>query len=143
MEHAVTTQTAPPPELVEHEPATPRAPRQLSPRARKALLTAHIVCSVSLLGDSAGFLAAVFARRHSTTPRSSATTLKTLNMFSLVFGIIALSEALVTGVALGIGTRWGVFRYPWVTLTNSVLVVTVLLAGALVVEPPSDEMLNG
>jgi hypothetical protein len=48
----------------------------------------------------------------------------------------------LTGVALGIGTRWGVFRYPWVTI-KLVLIVTVLLVGAFVIAPASDQMLDG
>ena len=40
-------------------------------------------------------------------------SVKTLNMFSLVFGIPLSFAALLTGVALGVGTRWGVLRYPW------------------------------
>jgi hypothetical protein len=35
-------------------------------------------------------------------------------MFSLVFGIPLSFGALLTGLALGLGTRWGVFTYPWV-----------------------------
>ena len=40
--------------------------RRLSPRARRIVLTAHIVASVGLLGDVAGFLA--IATRAATTP---------------------------------------------------------------------------
>jgi hypothetical protein len=35
----------------------------------------------------------------------------------LVFGIPLSFGALITGVLLGLGTKWGVFRYPWVTTT--------------------------
>ena len=142
MEHAVTTQTAPPPELVEHEPATPRAPRQLSPRARKALLTTHIIVSVGLLGDSAGYLAVAIRTSTLEDPALVRDSVKTLNMFSLAFGIPLSFAALLTGLALGIGTRWGVFRHPWV-VAKLALIVSVLLVGAFVIGPASNEMLDG
>jgi hypothetical protein len=66
---------------------------------------------------------------------------KTLNMFSLVFGIPLSFAALGSGIALGLGTRWGLFRYPWVA-AKLVLVVTVLLVGAFVLSPASSQMLD-
>jgi hypothetical protein len=44
--------------------------RYLARRARNALLTAHIMISVGLLGDSAGFLAVRSARRGPNKARS-------------------------------------------------------------------------
>ena len=116
--------------------------RRLPLPARNALLTAHIVFSVGLLGDSAGYLAVAIRTSTIDDPALAHDSLKTLNMFSLVFGIPLSFGALLTGVALGIGTRWGVFRYPWVTI-KLVLIVTVLLVGALVIAPASNEMLDG
>jgi hypothetical protein len=51
------------------------------------------------------------------------------------------TTALGTGIALGLGTRWGVFRYPWVA-TKLILVVTVLLVGAFILGPASSQMLD-
>jgi hypothetical protein len=106
------------------------------------LLTAHIVFSVALLGDSAGFLAVAIRTSTLDDPALVLDSVKTLNMFSLVFGIPLSFAALLTGVALGFGTRWGVFRYPWV-VAKLLLLVTVLLVGAFVISPASDAMLNG
>jgi hypothetical protein len=50
--------------------------------------------------------------------------------------------ALLTGIALGIGTRWGVFRYPW-TVAKLLLVVSVMLVGGFVLGPASNQMLDG
>ena len=98
--------------------------------------------SVGLLGDSAGYLAVAIRTSTIDDPALAHDSLKTLNMFSLVFGIPLSFATLLTGVALGIGTRWGVFRYPWVTI-KLVLIVTVLLVGAFVIAPASDQMLDG
>jgi hypothetical protein len=116
-----------------------RPARRISwrPRARNALLTAHIVFSVGLLGDSAGFLA-VAIRRAGEDGAARETTNDLLNMFALVFGIPLSFLALLTGLLLGVGTRWGVFRYPWV-VAKLILIVSVILVGALVLNEPLDD----
>ena len=122
--------------------STPSIGRRLPLRWRNVLLTAHIVFSVALLGDSAGYLAVAIRTSTIDDPELVRDSLKTLNMFSLAFGIPLSFAALLTGVALGLGTRWGVFRYPWVTIKFG-LIVTVLLVGAFVIGPASSQMLDG
>jgi hypothetical protein len=63
-------------------------------------------------------------------------------MFSLVFGIPLSFGALLTGLGLGLGTGWGVFKYPWV-VAKLTLIVSVLLVGAFVLGPASNQMLDG
>jgi hypothetical protein len=122
--------------------AKPTTRRTLPLGVRHALLTAHIVMSVGLLGDSAGYLAVAVRTSTIDDPSLVHDAAKTLNMFSLVFGIPLSFGALFTGIALGIGTRWGVFRYPWVT-TKLALIVSVLLVGGLVLQPASSRLLDG
>lgn len=50
--------------------------------------------------------------------------------------------ALLSGLALGLGTRWGVLKYPWVT-TKLALIVSVVLVGAILIAPASNQMLDG
>lgn len=100
---------------------------------RKALLCLHIVASVALLGDSAGFLA-IAIRSAGAEPAAASAGWDTLNMFSMVFGIPLSAVTLVSGVVLGIGSKWGVFRYPWV-ITKLLLIVGVMAVGALVIGP--------
>ena len=57
-----------------------------------------------------------------------------LKTFALWFGIPLSFLALLSGLALGIGTRWGVFHYPWVIAKLS-LIVTVIAVGAIVLRP--------
>jgi zinc transporter ZupT len=129
-------------EVNEAAAARPARRPRLPLTARNAILTAHIVFSVGLLGDSAGYLAVAVRTSTLDDPALVHDSVKTLNMFSLVFGIPLSFAALLTGLALGLGTRWGVFRYPWV-VAKLVLIVTVLLVGGLVIAPASDQMLNG
>jgi hypothetical protein len=90
--------------------------------------------SVGLLGDSAGFLAVAVRRSISDDPALITSAHQLLGMFAFVFGIPLSFATLLTGIALGLGTRWGVLRYPWVA-AKLFLIVTVILVGALVLRP--------
>jgi hypothetical protein len=122
--------------------ATRSARRRLPLNARHAILTAHIVIAVGLLGDAAGYLAVAIRTSTLDDPALVRDSARTLNMFSLVFGIPLSFGALLTGLALGFGTRWGVFRYPWV-VAKLVLIVSVILVGAFVIGPGSNELVDG
>jgi hypothetical protein len=99
-----------------------------------ALITAHIVFGVGLLGDSAGFVAVAVRRAGSADPAFRDAAHDMLAMFALFFGIPLSFLALISGVLLALATRWGLFRYPWVML-KQVLIVSVILVGALVLRP--------
>jgi uncharacterized membrane protein len=116
--------------------------RFLPVRIRHTVLTAHIIVSVGLLGDSAGFLAIAMRAARTDDPAAVRELIQVLDMFSVVFGIPLSFAALLTGLALGFGTRWGVFRYPWVT-TKLLLVVSVMVVGGLVINPAQTMMLAG
>ena len=122
-------------------PATPSATQErpvrrrgLGRRSRLALLTVHIVVSVGLLGDSAGFLAVAIRRATSDNPAVVEASHELLGMFALFFGIPLSFLALITGAALGLGTRWGLFRYSWV-IAKLVLIISVIVVGATVLRP--------
>lgn len=115
-------------------PTVDRPRWRLSRRTRMWLLTAHIGLSVGLLGDAAGFLAIAVRNVTSDDPAFDQASLELLGMLALFFGIPLSFLALLTGLALGLGTRWGVFRYPWVAIKLG-LVATVILVGAIVLRP--------
>ena len=98
------------------------------------MLTIHIVVSVGLLGDSAGFLAVAIRRALSDDPAFVDASHDLLGTFALFFGIPLSFLALLTGIALGLGTPWGVLRYPWV-VAKLVLIVTVIVVGATILRP--------
>jgi hypothetical protein len=103
-------------------------------RTRNIALTVHIVVSVGLLGDSAGFLAVAIRRALADDPAFAAASLDLLGTFALFFGIPLSFLSLLTGLALGLGTPWGVFRHPWVII-KLVLTVTVIVVGATILRP--------
>ena len=108
----------------------PRLPRA----AFHALLVSHIVVGVGLLGDSAGFLAVALRRMGSDDAAFREATGELLAMFALYFGIPLSFLSLLTGLALALTTRWGVFRYPWV-ITKLALILSVIVVGATVISP--------
>lgn len=132
--------TAPPdPVAPDQQPGA--TPRRLSRRARHAVLVVHIAASVAILGDSAAFLAITLRAR--TLPDAEAhASYEILGMLSLAFGIPLSFVALGTGIVLGIGTRWGVFRYPWV-IAKLALLVSVMVVGGVVLGPAENAALDG
>jgi hypothetical protein len=124
------------------DPTTAKPRRVFPRRVRNAVLTAHIMMSVGLLGDVAGFLA-VAIRASSTTDQGSALHLiQVLSMFSVLFGIPLSVGAILTGITLGIGSKWGIFRYPWV-VTKLLLIVSVMVVGGVIIGPALDTMRHG
>ena len=111
-------------------------------RVRQAVLTAHIMISVGLLGDSAGFLAVAIRAATTDDPGAVVEMVKVLNMFALVFGIPLSIGAILSGLTLALGTKWGVFRYPWVT-TKLLLILSVMLVGGVVIGPALTVILTG
>jgi hypothetical protein len=105
------------------------------------VLVAHIAASVAILGDSAAFLA-ITLRARSASPADADASYEILGMLSLTFGIPLSFVALITGVVLGLGTRWGVFRYPWV-IAKLALLVSVMLVGGFVLGPAENAALDG
>jgi Predicted integral membrane protein (DUF2269) len=129
----MTTRTITPP-----RPSTWR----LSPPARRAVLTAHIVASVGLLGDVAALLATAIRAATTNDPELAASAYELMSMFSFVFGIPLSFVSLGTGLALGLGSRWGVLRHGWTT-AKLVVIVSVILVGAFVIGPSEAAMDDG
>lgn len=111
--------------------AAPTARLQLSRSARRWWLTGHIIVSVGLLGDSAGFLAVAIRSVTARDPGFSDASWQLLEMFAFVFGIPLSVAALISGLVLGWSSKWGVLRYPWV-ITKLALILSVMLVGTLV-----------
>ena len=115
---------------------------RLSPLTRRAVLTAHIIASVGLLGDVAAVLAVNVRAATTTDPGFTSASYELLEMFSLVFGIPLSFAALISGLILGLGSKWGVLRHAWVT-AKLVLLLSVILIGAFVIGPATSEMQTG
>ena len=86
----------------------------LSPGQRKLALAAHIVVSVGLLGISAAML--VLGTVAAATPDSGTSRAAYLAMGIFTRGVIqpAAVGALVTGLILSLGTKWGLLEHYWI-----------------------------
>jgi uncharacterized membrane protein len=116
--------------------------RRLSGSTRRALLTAHIIASVGLLGDVAAVLAINVKAATTGDPTLAAASYELLALFTVLFGIPLSFVSLATGLTLGLGSKWGVLRYGWVT-TKLCLLLSVIVVGALVLGPGTEAMRSG
>lgn len=108
----------------------------------KSVLTFHIIVSVGLLGDSAGYLAVAVHAARLDDPAAANASYHIMQMLAFVFGIPLSFLALLSGLWLTYLTRWKLFQYPWVT-TKFLLITSVILVGAFVLKGGMEAMLEG
>ena len=99
---------------------------RLTPRWRKALLTAHIVTSVGWLGISAVLLTLSQAGAHGANPEVVFPAIGLIGTWLLTPVAVA---AWVFGLLSSLLTPWGVFKHWWVTVklvATTILTVLVL-----------------
>jgi hypothetical protein len=107
----------------------------MRPRVRRTVLTVHICASVALIGTTGSVLVvALTATGAGDDAHALYDVLGTL-VFALAipFSFISLG----TGIALGLGTKWGVLKHRWVA-AKLALQLAIIVTGALVVGPSID-----
>ena len=110
--------------------AAPR--RRFGPAGRKLALTIHVGASVALLGTTASTLILGLRAAVTDDPELARATYRLMEMLSFALNIPLSIAALVSGIVIGLGTKWGVLRHWWVT-TKLALLIAVVAVGALVV----------
>jgi hypothetical protein len=88
----------------------------MSPGLRKFALTAHVTSSVGWIGGGIGSLALAVA---GLTSRDAQVVRAAYLMLELTgwYVLVPLSLAsLLTGLAMSLGTAWGLFRHYWVLI---------------------------
>jgi hypothetical protein len=113
--------------------------RPLSSRQRKWLLVAHITASVALVGSSAGLVGLGVTAATADTRVEAHAIYAAMQTMAFETAIPLSLLSLTTGVALGVGTRWGVVRHRWVA-SKLLLLVIVVLVGALTIGPWLEEL---
>ena len=118
-------------------PSRTPARARLSPRLRDLVLAAHVIVSVGWLGVVAAGLALASAAVAADDPSVAralylalAEVLDTLVMPPPASLSLA---ALLTGLVLSLGTKWGLFRHYWI-VAKLALTVAVILSGLLLVD---------
>jgi hypothetical protein len=87
----------------------------------------HVVCSVGWLGVLVASLALCLAASGTDPTRAAALTTAVATLSDL-FVLPATLLVLLTGVVLGMGTKWGLVRFYWVL--GKLLIALVLLVVA-------------
>jgi hypothetical protein len=107
---------------------------------RKAMLTAHVTCSIGWFGAVVAFLALALTGMMSQHPEVVRAAY--LVMGVTTWGVIVPLALLgfVTGMISSLFTKWGLFRYYWVLMK---LVMTILATLALLVHTQPINLLVG
>lgn len=100
---------------------------KLQPRVRKAAVVAHVVSSAAWIGLDAAKTILVFTGMLSGDRDTVALAYRALGTFLGWPLIVASLLALVTGLVLGLGTKWGVVTHWWVAAKLGITLVLVTL----------------
>ncbi|CAM06205.1 hypothetical protein A8924_0022 [Saccharopolyspora erythraea NRRL 2338] len=95
----------------------------LPPKARKAVLTAHVIASVAWIGLSVCLLVLGLTGLLHPDPQVSRAAYIALGVV-VTPGQPISGLALVSGIALSLGTKWGLLRHWWVVVS---LVLTAVM----------------
>lgn len=103
-----------------------RARTRLTRTQRRVLLTVHVAASVSWLGVSIALLVLALAGRFGDGERTVQGAYWADRVFVDVLVIPLSAISLLSGIALGLVTHWGVLRHKWVVTK---LVLTTITTG--------------
>jgi uncharacterized membrane protein len=120
-----TTSTAAPKSLSAPVSRASSTAARFSPRTRKLLLLFHIISSMTWLGVDVGLLALSLTGYLSDDPVTVRAVYLSMNVLAFTVVIPVSLLALVTGVVLGLGTKWGLVRYHWVLVKLVITLITV------------------
>jgi hypothetical protein len=107
---------------------------RMTAAARRWWLLAHLICSVGWIGVELCLLALGLVGRLSSDQVVTRSCYVVAGVLGELFYFPAAALSLVSGVALGLGTKWGLIRYHWVAL-KLVLNVVLLVGGSFLVVP--------
>jgi hypothetical protein len=103
----------------------------MPPSLRKFVLAVHLTVSVGWIGAVAAYMALdvlAASRLEPQTLRAAYLSMESIALYVIV--PLALAS-LLTGLAVSVGTRWGLFRHYWVMIS---LLLTIFAAAVLLVE---------
>lgn len=103
----------------------------MPPRLREFVFTVHVMSSVGWMGAVAAYIAldvATAASQDAQILRAAYLAMASITRYVIVPLAVA---ALVTGIVISLGTKWGLFRHYWVLIS---LVLTVIATTVLLIE---------
>jgi hypothetical protein len=111
--------------------AGPAPVARLGRRARRAVLTVHILGAGAWIGIDVALGVLVFTAMLTSSTSTEALCYRVLELFAVWPLIAAGLLTLASGIVLGLGTKYGLVRYRWVAVKlviNIVLVALVVFA---------------
>ncbi|GGX06010.1 DUF2269 domain-containing protein [Streptomyces noursei] len=87
---------------------------QLSRPVRRALLVVHVAVSVSWLGLTAGLLTLGLAGFTAGSAETAVAAYRAMGVLTDFLVLPVAAASLASGVALSLGTHWGLARHRWV-----------------------------
>ena len=110
---------------------TETRPWRLGARMRKSFLVVHIVSAGAWIGIDVVIAVLVFTALFSDDRGTKALCFRALELFAIWPLFVAGLVSLLSGVVLGLGTKYGLVRYWWVAIKlglNILLTALVLIA---------------
>ncbi|WP_207897365.1 hypothetical protein [Amycolatopsis pittospori] len=106
-----------------------RQPKTLTPRWRKLVLVVHVVSSLGWLGITLVNAVLTATSVFTDDPRRQHAAILMMDQVGGYLLLPVSMTALVSGIVLSVGTKWGLIRYRWVAIK----LVLTLIAAALTV----------
>lgn len=103
----------------------------MSSRVRKLVLAIHVAISVGWLGAVAAYIPFDLVAATSDDPEKLRAAYLGMELIATSVIVPLAVAAVVTGVVVSLGTRWGLFRHYWVLIS---FVVTSVAAVVLLIE---------
>lgn len=101
---------------------------QVRKRARKALLAAHVISSASWVGIGVVFVALSVVALATSEIHTAQVTYELMELFDQTLLPWANFAATLTGMGLGLTTKWGLIRYYWVATKLAISVGVLVMA---------------
>ncbi|MFI6207697.1 hypothetical protein ACIBAI_15055 [Streptomyces sp. NPDC051041] len=112
--------------------------RMITQRLRKLVLTCHVAISVGWLGLVTGMFAMSVAGATTGDAEQQAAMYRTMSLLDEIFLGMTSMFALITGIVVGAGTKWGLLRRRWVAVkfwwTMGVMVLGFSVIHQLILE---------
>ncbi|TDD88029.1 DUF2269 domain-containing protein [Actinomadura rubrisoli] len=116
-----------------HAPATAQRWRP-RPSTRKAITVVHIAASVALLGEVWGLVVLNLCATLTDDGALAHAAYRLMGVLVFAGGIPLSLISLGSGIALALGSRWGLLRHYWV-FAKLLLLIGVILCGMLLFQP--------
>ncbi|MGW4200562.1 hypothetical protein [Streptomyces sp. NPDC004726] len=106
--------------------------RTVSQRMRKAFLTAHVAISVGWLGLVTGMFAMSVSGATTGSAEHQAAMYRTMSMLDEIFLGMTSMFALITGIVVAAGTKWGLLLRTWVAVKFFTTMGVMMLGFAVI-----------